>query len=180
MANWWVLFRSWFLEHGQKYFECGQVVELEDDGDLVRARSAAPRSIMWRYGVLVNEWTGMSSDCLYADKDEKYKHTEAVLFALEERAVQQHSGCRFDWQAALDKLPEEQMRELLRNMTEEDGSLLDRIVRLASGPGTGPSQWQVDLEQIILLCSPQSGRQCLKKARRLDLKRLPTGILRME
>lgn len=37
MANWRNLFRPWILERGREYFECGQVVELEEDGDLVRA-----------------------------------------------------------------------------------------------------------------------------------------------
>ena len=37
MANWRSLFRPWIMERGQEYFECGQVTESEDDGDLVRA-----------------------------------------------------------------------------------------------------------------------------------------------
>lgn len=150
MANWRDLFRPWILERGQEYFECGQVVELEDDGGLVRAEVSGSQDYhveIQRSGKRV-DW--MSCDCPYADKEENCKHMAAVLFAMEDRAAQQRTGCRLEWQVALEKLSEEQMRTLLRSMAEENGSLQDRIVRLISGPGTEPSQWQDDLEQIIL------------------------------
>lgn len=149
MANWRNLFKPWILERGQEYFECGQVVELEEKGSVVRAEvsgSQAYRVEMHRSGKRV-DW--MSCDCPYADKDENCKHMAAVLFALEKPSAQHSSGCRLEWQVALEKLSEKQMRELLRSMAEGDGSLQDRIVRLVSGPGTEPGQWQEDLEQII-------------------------------
>ena len=150
MANWRDLFRPWILERGQEYFECGQVGELEAEGGLVRAEVSGSQAYhveIRRSGKRV-EW--MSCDCPYADKDENCKHMAAVLFALEDRSVQPRTECRLEWQAALEKLSEEQMRTLLRSLAEENGSLQDRIVRLVSGPGTEPSQWQDDLEQIIL------------------------------
>lgn len=150
MANWRNLFKPWILERGQAHFECGQVTELEDDGDLVRAEVSGSQAYhveIQRSGKRVER---MSCDCLYADKDENCKHMAAVLFALEGRSAQQQIGCRLEWQVALEKLTEEQMRTLLRSMAEGDGSLQDRIVRLVAGPGTEPSQWQDDLEQIIL------------------------------
>lgn len=150
MANWRNLFKPWILERGQEYFECGQVTELEDDGDLVRAEVSGSQDYhveVRRSGKRVER---MSCDCPYADKDENCKHMAAVLFALEDQSAQQRTGCRLEWQVALEKLSEEQMRTLLRSMAEENGSLQDRIVRLVTGPGTEPSQWQDDLEQIIL------------------------------
>ena len=150
MANWRDLFKPWILERGQAYFECGQVTELEDDGNLVRAEVSGSQVYhveIRRSGKRVER---MSCDCPYADKDENCKHMAAVLYALEDRSAQQRTGCRLEWQVALEKLTEEQMRTLLRSMAEGDGSLQDRIVRLVAGPGTEPSQWQDDLEQIIL------------------------------
>ena len=158
MANWRDLFRPWILERGQEYFECGQVTELEDDGALVRAEVSSSQAYhveIRRSGKRV-EW--MSCDCPYADKDENCKHMAAVLFELEHRSAQQRLNCRLEWQVALEKLSEKQMRELLRSMAEGDGSLQDRIVRLVAGPGTEPSQWQDDLEQIILDHSDYRGR----------------------
>ena len=150
MANWRDLFKPWILERGQEYFECGQVTELEDDGDLVRAEVSGSQNYhveIQRSGKRVER---MSCDCPYADKEENCKHMAAVLFALEDRSAQQRTGCRLEWQVALENLSVEQMRTLLRSMAEENGSLQDRIVRLVTAPGTEPSQWQNDLEQIIL------------------------------
>lgn len=158
MANWRDLFRPWILERGQEYYECGQVTELEDDGGLIRAEVSGSQAYhveIRRSGKRV-DW--MSCDCPYADKDENCKHMAAVLFELEHRSAQQRLNCRLEWQVALEKLSEEQMRVLLRSMAEGDGSLRDRIVRLVAGPGTEPSQWQDDLEQIILDHSDYRGR----------------------
>ena len=54
----------------------------------------------------------------------------AVLYALEDRSAQRRTGCRLEWQVALEKLSEDRMRTLLRSMAEENGSLQDRIGRL--------------------------------------------------
>ena len=149
MANWRDLFRPWILERGQEYFECGQVTELEDDGGLVRAEVSGRQDYHVEIRRSGKRLDWMSCDCPYADKDENCKHMAAVLFELEHRSAQQRLNCRLEWQVALEKLSEEQMRVLLRSMAEGDGSLQDRIVRLVAGPGTEPSQWQDELEQII-------------------------------
>lgn len=150
MANWRDLFKPWILERGQEYFECGQVTELEDDGDLVRAEVSGTQAYHVEIRRSGKQAVSMTCDCPYADQDENCKHMAAVLFELEDRSTQQRTDGRLEWQVALEKLSEEQMRTLLRSMAEENGSLQDRIVRLAAGPGTEPSQWQDDLEQIIL------------------------------
>lgn len=150
MTSWRNLFRPWILERGQAYFECGQVTELEDDADLVRAEVSGSQVYHVAIRSSGKRVERMFCDCPYADKDENCKHMAAVLYALEDRSAQQQTGCRLEWQVALEKLTEKQMRTLLRSMAEENGSLQDRIVHLVAGPGTEPRQWQVDLEQIIL------------------------------
>ena len=150
MTSWRNLFRPWILERGQAYFECGQVTELEDDGDLVRAEVSGSQVYHVAIRRSGKQVVSMTCDCPYADKGENCKHMAAVLFALKGQTTQHRSECRLEWQVALEKLSSEQMRELLRSMAEENGSLQDRIVRLVAGPGTEPSQWQDDLEQIIL------------------------------
>ena len=158
MAKWRDLFMPWILERGREYFECRQVVELEDDGGLVRAEVSGSQLYhveIQRSGKRV-DW--MACDCLYADKGENCKHMAAVLFALEDRSPQQSPDCRLEWHVALEKLSEDQMRELLRSMAEDNGSLQDRIVRMIAGPGTEPSRWQDDLDQIILDHSDYRGR----------------------
>ena len=96
----------------------------------------------------------MECDCPYAGGGENCKHMAAVLFALEDEPGNE----RTDWQEALEQLPAEKLRELLRCLAVGDHALQDRIVRLAAGPGTEPERWREDLEQIILDHSDYRGR----------------------
>lgn len=88
----------------------------------------------------------MRCDCPYAAGGENCKHMAAVLFAMEEPSA----ADQMDWKTALEQLPAEKLRELLRSLAEGDGSLQDRIVRMVSGPGDDPDQWQAELAQIVL------------------------------
>lgn len=145
MESWRNLFKPWIIARGQEYFECGQVVELEKAGSVIRAQvsgSQEYRVEIRRFGEYV---TQMSCGCPYAAGGENCKHMAAVLIALDEQGAED----RMDWQTALAQMPEEKLRELLQSLAAEDGSLQDRIVRMVSGPGDDPSQWQADLEQII-------------------------------
>ncbi len=145
MANWRALFKPWILARGQEYFDCGQVIKLVEDGDIIRAEvsgNQAYRVEVQKSGERVR-W--MSCDCPYAAGGENCKHMAAVLFALDERMERP----RMDWQIALAQMPEEQVRELLRSLAEEDGTLQSRIVRMVSGPGVDSDRWQDELEQII-------------------------------
>ena len=144
--RWKDLFKPWILERGREYYECGQVEELAEDGPVSRARvsgSQLYRVEIQRSGEYV---VRMHCDCPYADGGENCKHMAAVLFALDESA----GADRVGWQTALEQLPAEKLRELLRSLAEGDGSLQDRIVRMVSGPGDDPEQWQAELEQIVL------------------------------
>lgn len=145
MANWKYLFQPWILDRGQAYFECDRVMDLEENGDLIRAQVSGSQS----YRVEIQRFGGrvvrMRCDCPYAAGGENCKHMAAVLFALEEAPGE----TRMDWQTALEQMPEEKLRELLRSLAEADGGLQDRIVRMVSGPGDKPEQWQDDLDQII-------------------------------
>lgn len=154
VANWISLFKPWIVERGREYFECGQVVELEEDESLVRANVSGSQE----YQVEIRRDDGrvvqMLCDCPYAEGGENCKHMAAVLIALEDEP----ENNRVDWQAALEKLPEEKLRDLLRSLAEGDGALQDRIVRLVSGPGNETEQWQENLEQIILSHTDYRGR----------------------
>ena len=151
MANWRDLFKHWIVERGQAYFECGQILEMEEDGTIVRAKVSGSRE----YQVEIHRNNGrmvqMYCDCPYAESGENCKHMAAVLVALEDGTVK-------DWKAALDQMPEEKLRDLLRSLAEGNNALQDRIVRMASGPGDKPEQWREDLEQIILSYSDYRGR----------------------
>ena len=145
MANWRNVFKPWILARGREYFECGQVVELKEVGSVVMAEvsgSQAYRVEIQRSGERVIR---MACDCPHAAGGENCKHMAAVLLALDEKTAQP----RLDWQTALAQMGENQLRELLRNLAAEDGTLQDRIVRMISGPDDDPARWQDELEQII-------------------------------
>lgn len=145
MPNWKNMFKPWILARGQEYYECGRILELVEDGPVVRGQvngSRAYRVDIQRSGEHVIR---MRCDCPHAAGGENCKHMAAVLTALDEKTT----PSRLDWQTALAQMPEEQIRELLHSLAAEDGILQDRIVRMISGPGDDPAQWQDDLEQII-------------------------------
>lgn len=145
MASWKNLFKPWILARGQEYYDCGQVVELKKVGAVVTAEVSGNRAYyveIHRFGEHV---THMFCDCPHAAGGENCKHMAAVLFVLDEKMAQP----RMDWQTALTQMEEIQLRELLHSLAAEDGTLQDRIVRMVSGPGDDPAQWQDELEQII-------------------------------
>lgn len=146
MASWRELFKPWILERGRGYFDFGRVVELEEESSIIRAEVSGTQE----YHVEIRkagEWVvQMDCDCPYAAGGENCKHMAAVLFALEGESGNEG----VDWQDALEQLPEEKLRYLLRSLAVGDHALQDRIVRIVSGPGNEPEQWREDLEQIIL------------------------------
>ena len=154
MASWRELFKPWILERGREYFVCGQVVELQEDGPDVRAEVSGTEE----YRVEIRRAGGrvvqMECDCPYAAGGENCKHMAAVLFALEDELGNE----RTDWQDALEQLPAEKLRELLRSLAVGDHALQARIVRMVSGPGTEPERWREELEQIMLDHSDYRGR----------------------
>lgn len=145
MVDWRKQFKPWILTRGQEYFECGQVAILREDGAIAEAEVSGSNIyhvVVQRRGERV---TSLSCDCPYASRGENCKHMVAVLIALEEEST----APRMDWQTALEQMPPPQLRELLRCLAAENGTLQDRIVRMVSGPGNTTSRWQADLNQII-------------------------------
>lgn len=153
MANWRNLFKPWIVERGQAYFECGQVVELEEEDSVVHAKVCGSQEYQVEIRRNGGRVTQMICDCPYAEGGENCKHMAAVLFALKDESGHD----RMDWQTALEKLPEEKLRDLLRSIAVGDNALQDRIVRMVAGSGNEPEQWRTDLEQIILSHSDYRG-----------------------
>ncbi len=154
MGDWRELFKPWILERGRDYFSGGHVVELEEEGFLVCAKVSGSQEYQVEIRSDSDGVLRMACDCPYAERGENCKHMAAVLFALEEGPGNE----RTDWQTALEQLPVEKLRELLRDLAVGDHALQARIVRMVSGPGNEPEQWRTDLEQILLKHSDYRGR----------------------
>ena len=145
MRNWRKLFQPWILARGQEYYDCGYVKELVEDRSITRAEVRGSRAYQVEVQRAGERVIQMSCDCPYAAGGENCKHMAAVLMVLDDWAVVP----RLDWQTALARMPEKQVRELLHSLAEKDGTLQDRIVCMVSGPGNDPAQWQDHLERII-------------------------------
>lgn len=88
MVNWRNMFKPWILARGQEYYECGQVVELDETEAIIRAEisgSQVYHVVMQRTGGRV---LSMSCDCSHATGGENCKHMAAVLMALDEKTAQ--------------------------------------------------------------------------------------------
>lgn len=83
----------------------------------------------------------MVCDCPYAQKGNRCKHMAAVLYAL--------FSSRADWEEALEQLPADALRRLLRDLAARDEHLRERLVRMANGPGDARKLWQLDLERMM-------------------------------
>lgn len=153
MGDWRELFKPWILERGRVYFSGGHVVELEEEGFLVCAKVSGSQEYQVEIRSDSDGVLRMACDCPYAERGENCKHMAAVLFALEDVPEQE----RTDWQTALEQLPVEKLRELLRDLAVGDHALQARIVRVVSGPGNEPEQWRKDMEQILLKHSDYRG-----------------------
>lgn len=145
MNNWGNLFKPWILARGQEYYDCGQVVKLEETDGVVTALVSGSRLYHVKIRRSGKYGTDMSCDCPYAAGGESCKHMAAVLVALDRKSLRQDR----DWQTALAQMGENQLRELLQNLAAADGALQDRIQRMVFGPGNALGQWQGDLEEII-------------------------------
>lgn len=145
MKNWRNLFKPWILERGQEYYDCGQVVELKETDGVATAKVSGSQIYhveIYRSGDGVR---CMSCDCPYAADGENCKHMAAVLMALDRKTPRPE----MDWQTALAQMEQRQLRTLLHDLATADRALQNRILRMVSGAGKDPAQWQDDLEDII-------------------------------
>lgn len=145
MKKWRNLFKPWILERGQEYYDCGQVVELEETNGV--ATAAVSGSQIYHVEICRSREgvSRMSCDCPYAVGGENCKHMAAVLMALD-RKMQRPD---IDWQTTLAQMGEKQLRALLHDLATADGAVRNRILRMASGVGKNPDNWRCDLEEII-------------------------------
>lgn len=153
VGDWRELFKPWIVERGRDYFSNGHVVELEEEGFLVCAKVSGSQEYQVKIRSDSDGVLRMACDCPYAERGENCKHMAAVLFALEDVPEPE----RTDWQTALEQLPVEKLRELLRDLAVGDHALQARIVRMVSGPGNEPERWRKDMEQILLKHSDYRG-----------------------
>lgn len=103
---------------------------------------------------------GMFCDCVYADGEENCKHMATVLFAVEAKEYmfetdsdEEGNDSEYNslWTEAVDRLPEQTLRELLKELAAEDGELQERLVLLYSGrtPADAVFRWKENLMEMV-------------------------------
>lgn len=124
-------FKPWILERGREYQSHGKVLSLTHRGNEITAQVIGTE----RYEVAVRFSRGRpekaACSCPYASGGKVCKHMAAVLFALEELDyVVEDDDEALSWTEALEALPPEILRLVLRDLAEEDEDLQDLLLRL--------------------------------------------------
>lgn len=134
---WRNLFRPHILERGLDYYEAGEVVSLEETINGYKAVVNGTEEYSVEIEVSGDNIQDMFCDCPYADDGNYCKHMAAVLYAIEdgtgdnvsERSVCEHiRDSRQELCDVVNSIPEEQLRELLINLAENDAALCNRIM----------------------------------------------------
>ena len=127
--QWKRYFKPWILERGREYY-CDNRV-----GKLICTEKQIQASVegSGEYCVDIQLSNGMPvdmfCDCPYADGGENCKHMAAVLFAVEAKeyafevdSEEEDNDSEYDslWTDAIDQLPEQTLRELLKELAAED------------------------------------------------------------
>ena len=72
---------------------------------------------------------------------------------FEENSEKEENDSEYDslWAEAIDQLPEQTLRELLREIATEDGELQERLILLYSGqtPADAVFRWKEDLMEMV-------------------------------
>lgn len=153
-------FKPWILERGREYY-CDNRV-----GKLICTEKQIQASVegSGEYCVDIQLSNGMPvdmfCDCPYADGGENCKHMAAVLFAVEAKeyafevdSEEEDNDSEYDslWTDAIDQLPEQTLRELLKELAAEDEELQERLILLYSGqtPADAVFRWKEDLMEMV-------------------------------
>lgn len=129
--SWKKAYPSWILERGSTYHQMGRVHRLTHRGNEISAVVEGTEV----YHVTVRFSRGIpesaSCDCPHARGGNLCKHTAALLYALEELGyTPEDDPSDPDWEDALEKLPPETLRILLRNLAEQEPRLQALILQL--------------------------------------------------
>ena len=129
--SWKEPFKPWILERGKTYHQMGRVHQLKHRGKEVTARVDGTElyhvAIRFDGGIPVSA----ACDCPNAADGYLCKHTAAVLFALEDLEYKpEHESDNPTWEDALEALPVDTLRVVLRNQAEQNPELQNLLLRL--------------------------------------------------
>lgn len=158
--QWKKYFKPWILERGREYYYDNCVTKLNYTEKVIQARVEGSEEYCVEIQLSDGIPVDMFCDCPYADSGENCKHMAAVLFAVEAKEYsfgtdsdEEESDPEYDslWTEAVDQLPEQTLRELLKELAAEDGELQERLILLYSGqtPTDAVFRWKEDLMEMV-------------------------------
>jgi len=159
---WSEQFAPHILARGKKYFEEGQVSRIRRIGNTYIADVEGTYEYEVEITVEAGSIEEMLCNCPYAETN-NCKHMAAVMYALETENVSieelpvapkppvvSHIPLEMPWQEAIDKLPEETIREELLKLADRADRLKERLAVLYLGglPEGQLQNWKADLQDI--------------------------------
>lgn len=158
--QWKNYFKPWILERGREYYRDNCVTKLIHTENEIHASVEGSEEYCVDIQLSNGMPVDMFCDCPYADGGENCKHMAAALFAAEAKEFafdadsdeeQIDSECDALWTEAVDQLPEQTLRELLKELAAENGELQERLILLYSGqtPADAVFRWKEDLMEMV-------------------------------
>ena len=170
--DWQKAFKPLILARGKKYFESGEVRNMQRDGNTYISTVLGTDIYEIEISVSENGVKEMHCTCPYAERD-NCKHMAAVLFALESGTVSveelppaiqppsvSHVPVEIPWLEAIDCLPESVVRKELQKRADRDERLKERLAVLYLGklPEQQLQNWKADLQDIAISYTNRRGR----------------------
>lgn len=155
-AQWLYLFKPLILERGREYYQDSRVKILQKSQDFVQAEVAGSDDYIVEIYLSNDKVVGMECNCPYAAGGEHCKHMAAVLYASALDA-EENSGLRSQktdtaiWIDALNSLPEDVLRNLLKEYAATNTELQERLVLLHMGKPQENAimDWKTDLMEMV-------------------------------
>lgn len=155
-AHWKHLFKPLILERGWDYYQDSRVRILQKSQDSVQAEVAGSDDYEVEIYLSDDEVVGMECNCPYAEGGEHCKHMAAVLYAStldteENSYLRPQKTDTSIWVDALNSLPEDVLRDLLKEWAAADTELQERLILLHTGKPSESSimDWKTELMEMV-------------------------------
>lgn len=155
-TRWKYLFKPWILERGWAYYQDSCVKILQKGQGSVQAEVAGSEDYEVEIYLAYGKPVGMECSCPYAAGGENCKHMAAVLYAAEldtenKELTSVPENATTEWIEAINSLPEEVLRDLLKEWASEDTELQERLILLHTGKTRKNSiiDWKTELMEMV-------------------------------
>lgn len=138
MDNWKELFRTHILKRGLNYYEMGAVKSIEQEGNGYTAVVTGSEDYEVEIEIRDGEINDMWCSCPYAEGGNYCKHMAAVLYELEEEGdeiksddktwVEQIVESKRKLKEVIERVPEDEIRNLLSELAQENEALKNHIL----------------------------------------------------